>query len=180
MRENPEVRYETATSTNAVTGEAVEIKLKYKKCVRPDGSTAEPKEFIEMIREASINIDPEAAEVMEMAVQAMDPYSVFEVPDEWYCVGNEYFARSPGGAWVWFGDLPEATAMSLCANDRRNLRAAQWRFGLSRLNGQIVEALADPGVRSRFADLEHNPLGLNRNWEVGDSQIRLDRRVSCD
>jgi len=28
--------------------------------------------------------------------------------------------------------------------------------------------------------LEHNPLGLNRNWEVGDSQIRLDRRVSCD
>ena len=29
-------------------------------------------------------------------------------------------------------------------------------------------------------ELEHNPLGLNRNWEVGDSQIRLDRRVSCD
>jgi len=46
-------------------------------------------------------------------------------------------------------------------------RPCQWRVA-GRRRSPLMEAAME--------ELEHNPLGLNRNWEVGDSQIRLDRR----
>jgi hypothetical protein len=49
-------------------------------------------------------------------VEALDIYGLFDVPDEWRCVGSEQFVRNlPDGHWVWFGDLPEETYKALMA-----------------------------------------------------------------
>ena len=61
-------------------------------------------------KEAGLKIDPETAEVEWTYAQTLDPYGVYpELPEEYWQVGREYFARSPGSdVWVWFGDLPDA------------------------------------------------------------------------
>jgi hypothetical protein len=78
-------------------------------------------------RRAGREIDPNTAEVDWAYAQTLDPYGIYtflpedmkygpgpDLPDELYCVGREYFARARGSdVWVWFGDLPEATAEAL-------------------------------------------------------------------
>lgn len=66
-------------------------------------------------REAGLKIDPQTAEVDWIYARVVDPYGVYpELPEEYSCVGREYFARSPGSdIWVSFGDLPEATQYAL-------------------------------------------------------------------
>jgi hypothetical protein len=64
---------------------------------------------------AGLQIDPETAEVEWTYAQTLDPYGDDpNLPEEYRQVGREYFARSPkSDAWVWFGDLPEATRDAL-------------------------------------------------------------------
>ena len=52
-----------------------------------------------------------------------DPYGVDpELPEEYWQVGREYFARSPGSdVWVWFGDLPDATRDALWEKHKAKL-----------------------------------------------------------
>src|SRR5271156_1364948 len=73
--------------------------------------------------ESGKNIDPETAEVEWTYAQTMDPYGIDpDLPEEYWQVGREYFARSPGSEiWVWFGDLPEATSSALWERHRREL-----------------------------------------------------------
>jgi len=66
------------------------------------------KEWLAIRKEAGLKIDPETAEVAWIYAQTLDPYGVHEdLPEEYDCVGREYFARAPGSdIWVCFGDLP--------------------------------------------------------------------------
>lgn len=67
-------------------------------------------------REAGLRIDPASAEVMFDMGDVGDPYDLRDrAPEEEYNVGRRYFARDPGGVWVDFGDLPEATRNALWA-----------------------------------------------------------------
>jgi len=54
----------------------------------------------------------------------VDIYGLFDVPDEWSCVGSELFVRNlPDGYWVWLGDLPEEICKAVLKRLKEN-RAA--------------------------------------------------------
>ena len=73
-------------------------------------------------QEAGLKIDPETAEVEWTYAQTLDPYGVYPLLPEEYCVGREYFARSPGSdVWVWFGDLPDAIRSALWEKHKSKL-----------------------------------------------------------
>ena len=74
-------------------------------------------------RAAGLAIDPETAEVMWDYGLVIDPYGDYRsIPDEYQCVGREYFARAPGSdVWIDFCDLPQATEDALWAKHRSNL-----------------------------------------------------------
>ncbi|MDP2359013.1 MAG: hypothetical protein Q8M31_23550 [Beijerinckiaceae bacterium] len=67
--------------------------------------------------EAGLLVDPATAEMAWHHADVMDPYhdGFPDLPhaSEGTCVGRERFARVPGGVWVNFGDLPEATREAL-------------------------------------------------------------------
>jgi hypothetical protein len=73
------------------------------------------EEFLAIRKEAGLKIDPETAEVDWCYAQVLDPYGIYpNPPDEAWCVGRAYFARSPDSdVWVEFRDLPEATRDAL-------------------------------------------------------------------
>jgi hypothetical protein len=73
------------------------------------------EEWLAIRKEAGLKINPDTAKVFWHYAQVLDPYGILpNVPEEGYCVGREYFARSPESeVWVWFGDLPEATRTAL-------------------------------------------------------------------
>jgi hypothetical protein len=75
----------------------------------------EIRQWLASRKEAGREIDPETAEVGWMFADTFDPYGVFPfLPEGKQPVGRENFARSPGSdVWVWFGDLPTATAKAL-------------------------------------------------------------------
>jgi hypothetical protein len=91
-------------------------------CVAP--SIRVTREYLSSLREAvGLHIDPETAEVMWTYGQTMDPYGGEpNLPDEYYQVGREYFARSPGSnIWINFSDLPEATETKLWERHKSKL-----------------------------------------------------------
>ena len=57
---------------------------------------------------AASEINPETAEVLWCYVNVRDPYDIYD-PEEGEVVGRGHFARRPGGTWVCFYDLPDAT-----------------------------------------------------------------------
>ena len=69
--------------------------------------------------EEGARIDPEVAEVTFRSGQSLDPYGIYlkaEIPEEeWGRVVRHYFARSPGGEWISFDDLPKPTLDRLWA-----------------------------------------------------------------
>jgi hypothetical protein len=77
-----------------------------------------PSEVVEWLatrKEAGLRIDPETAEARWEHGQVCDPYGVDpNLPEEYQCIGRNYFARSPGSnVWVSFYDLPEVTRVAL-------------------------------------------------------------------
>ena len=50
-----------------------------------------------------------------------DPYGILDERYQEGQSGREYFARNPGGEWVHFHDLPEATREALWERDKRKL-----------------------------------------------------------
>ncbi len=69
----------------------------------------EIKNWLAIRKEAGLHIDPDTAEVEWIYAQTLDPYGIDpELPQEYWQVGREYFARSPkSDVWVSFGDLPK-------------------------------------------------------------------------
>jgi hypothetical protein len=80
------------------------------------------KEWLAARKREALEIDPDNAQVDWAYGQNLDPYGVEpNLPDECYCVGRVYFARRPGGIWVCFYDLPEATRQKLWEKHHREL-----------------------------------------------------------
>jgi hypothetical protein len=81
------------------------------------------KQWLAICKKAGRQIDPETAEVDWNYALTLDPYGVHpELPEEYWQVGREYFARSPGSdVWVWFGDLPKATSNALWKRHSKKL-----------------------------------------------------------
>jgi hypothetical protein len=72
----------------------------------------------------------------------IDSYGVLaEIPDEAYCVGREYFARSSGSdVWVNFGDIPEEVREQLW---NKHERVLTFPAGLREVLAQHQEELDD-------------------------------------
>jgi hypothetical protein len=69
------------------------------------------EQWLAVRREAALQIDAETAEVFWEHGQVLDPYGLYDLTDEEFCIGRNYFARSPGSnVWVWFGDLPDVVS----------------------------------------------------------------------
>jgi hypothetical protein len=72
------------------------------------------EEWLEIRQDAGRKIDPETAEIDWSFVRTLDPYGVYDLPEQYRQAGKEFFARSPGSdVWVCFGDLPDATREAL-------------------------------------------------------------------
>jgi hypothetical protein len=87
------------------------------------------KKWLAIRKKAGRRIDPETAEVTWIYAQTLDPYGIEpDLPEECYCIGREYFARSPGSdIWVCFGDLPAATRDALWEKHKASLVFATLR-----------------------------------------------------
>jgi hypothetical protein len=95
---------------NVMTGERTIIQLR----PSPPLTVADVEaELAERKAEGAL-IDPENCEIIKYYAEAVDIYGLFDVPDEWSCVGSELFVRTlPDGDWVWVGDLPEETCKAV-------------------------------------------------------------------
>ena len=94
-----------------------------KKDTRTAGAELTIRQWLETRKEAGKHIDPITAEVTWSYAQVLDPYGVYsDLPEEAYCVGREYFARSSeSDIWVWFGDLPDEVREELTHKHRSKL-----------------------------------------------------------
>jgi hypothetical protein len=71
-------------------------------------TVADVEAFLAERKAEAQRIDPANCEVYCRFGQVLDPYDLFDVPEEWRCVGRDWFVRNlPDGHWVWDGDLPE-------------------------------------------------------------------------
>jgi hypothetical protein len=72
----------------------------------------------ERLRQVGLTIDPATAE------------TTWSYVDFYGCACPDYFGRNPGGEWVNFDDLPEATREALRERDEREQHKAQgeWRY----------------------------------------------------
>jgi hypothetical protein len=80
-------------------------------------------EWLAIRKEAGLQIDPDTAEVCCRYAQVLDPYGIYpNLPEQGYCVGRFYFARSRGtDVCVEFGDLPQSTQDALWLKHRNRL-----------------------------------------------------------
>jgi hypothetical protein len=76
--------------------------------------TEEQEWWLAVRREAAAKLDPETAEVTFNWGDICDPYEL-RAEDKDACCGRNYYARSPGGVWVSFDDLPKPTLDRLWA-----------------------------------------------------------------
>ena len=76
---------------------------------------------LERRRQIGLTIDPATAETTFWWADDLDPYHILDEHHHAGCIGRERFARNPGGEWVHFGDLPEATCKALWKRDGRKL-----------------------------------------------------------
>jgi hypothetical protein len=82
--------------------------------------TQEQGAWLALRKGAAAELDPETAEVTFTWGDICDPYELW-VDDKDGTAGRNYYARSPGGVWVAFDDLPEA----VCARLQKRLDARE-------------------------------------------------------
>jgi hypothetical protein len=81
-----------------------------------EGTQASKRRWLTKRQEEALKIDPETAEVFFNWGSVVDPYGLYPDPDADYCIGRNYFARSPTSeVWVSFDDLPTAVCDRLSA-----------------------------------------------------------------
>jgi hypothetical protein len=74
----------------------------------------EREAFMANIEKAAMAINPATAKVCACHVLVVDPYGIYDLPDEAKCVGREHFARAPGSKrWVAFSHLPQSVVDEL-------------------------------------------------------------------
>jgi len=81
----------------------------------------EYKAEVERRRQIGLTIDPATAETMFWFADMNDPYDILDEEYHEGQYGRERFARNPGGVWVDFNDLPEATHKALWRRDGHKL-----------------------------------------------------------
>ena len=70
--------------------------------------------FLAKQKQEGALIDPETAEVCWEYGNTLDPYGVYDLPEQFTQIGREYYARRPGGdVWVSYMDLPPETLRRL-------------------------------------------------------------------
>ena len=80
------------------------------------------EEFLAIRKTEGLKIDARTAEVTWCYAQTLDPYGIYELPEECQQVGREYFARAVGShIWVCFGDLPQETSEALWKTHKHEL-----------------------------------------------------------
>jgi hypothetical protein len=89
--------------------------------IKDNGNPKEYRAEVERLRQIGMTIDPATAETMFCWADMNDPYDILDERYHEGQSGREYFARNPGGEWVRFSDLPEATRKALWERDRRKL-----------------------------------------------------------
>ena len=72
-------------------------------------------DWLAIVKEEALKIDPATAEVDWRYALVLDPYGVYPaLPEDCQHIGRAYFARRPGSdVWVEFGDLPTKTVDAL-------------------------------------------------------------------
>ena len=71
-------------------------------------------QWLAIRKEAALHINPDIAEVFWCYAKTLDPYGVYDLPEEYSQIGREYFARAPeSDVWVAFHDLSEPTRDAL-------------------------------------------------------------------
>jgi hypothetical protein len=85
----------------------------------------ETEKWLAIRKEAGRKIDPETAEVQCMYAFTGNPYGLPQLP-AWTEMEKEYYAKDPGSdIFVWFGDLPVATANTLWEKHKARLAAEE-------------------------------------------------------
>jgi len=98
-------------------------------------------------KEAGLKIDPETAEVEWTYAQTLDPYGVYpELPEEYWQVGREYFARSSGSDVVGVVWRP-ARRNPKCVMGKAQVEVGLSSRSSSRLRRSPEAAIAARGVR---------------------------------
>lgn len=136
-------------------------------------------QWLKIRKDAGSRIDPETAEVDWWYAQTLDPYGIHpDLPEEYYQVGREYFARSPGSdIWVSFDDLPKVVAKKLWKKHRSKLA---FPAGLIRFPSE-KEDLAPERVAIMSTDQQSAKPGIDRsrgqsgetNEETGRWEVEL-------
>ena len=106
-------------------------------------------------RQIGPTVDPAHAETTVRVVDFRDPYDILNPS---YHVGRrvrEYFARNPGGDWIHFGDLPDATDDALWERDGRILveihEVDQYGYYVV-IQAACNERVAEPDYDARCAE----------------------------
>ena len=125
---------------------------------KSENTQAGKRRWLAERQEEALKIDPETAEVFFNWGSVLDPYGLYPHSDEEYCIGRNYFARSPTSeVWVSFYDLPTAVRDRLSARmkagdfDNDDL---SWLFDVADARG-VNSASANgcrPGSRSANAN----------------------------
>jgi hypothetical protein len=68
---------------------------------------------IERRQHIGLTIHPDTAETAAWSVDMFDPYGILDQEDRCGRTAHHFFARNPGGTWVEFGHLSEATRQGL-------------------------------------------------------------------
>src|SRR5262249_14735005 len=106
-------------------------------------------EYLNALRKAvGLHIDPETAEVEWTYAQTLDPYGDDpDLPEEYWQVGREYFARSPGSdVWILFYDLPKEVREALWEKHKSKLAFPAGLFGTDEITGGMSAA---PGAEGK-------------------------------
>jgi hypothetical protein len=89
--------------------------------IKDEADLKEYKIELEHRRQVGLTIDPATAETTFWWADMNDPYHILDEKYHEGQSGREYFARNPGGVWVDFNDLPEATRKALWQRDGHKL-----------------------------------------------------------
>jgi len=105
-------------------------------------------EYLNALRKAvGLHIDPETADVEWIYAQTLDPYGDDpNLPEEYWQVGREYFARSPGSdVWICFDDLPKEVREALWEKHKSKLAFPAGLFGTDEIMAGTSAAPGEEG-----------------------------------
>jgi len=108
----------------------------------------------------------ETAEVMWCYADVFNPYGLPGISSD--CIGRDYFARTPGGPWIWFHDASLGSARRALAKTRsgaglsgrvENLGGSD-TDGPGRFTQGLLKAITKARIAVSYTRDELSPSGL--------------------